>query len=187
MVQQKSDDKLTYVELRLFQSTLLSIVAVGLHADRALKGSITKHLSAREAISYSAISTLPLLEFGRCCQLDVNVSSEMIAKANTNMLCGGICCRLASLVGTIAKPSYVDICLCGIINKTSPRLENEYGAFAFDDALSLQRRSIFLAAMCPVASVSDRYDPTLSLYTPIQLAHKRQLLRRLRYLGYRPC
>ena len=138
LVRQKSEsDKLMYVEPKLFNAILSSIVTVGLHAWRVQNG--TENLAAREALSYCAIVTLPMIDYDKTIELEESESSMMIAKANTTRLCGGICCRLASMFGVIKRP-YSDICLCRLTDESDECLTADCGAFTFDDILPLQCR-----------------------------------------------
>jgi len=157
LVKQKSDDKLVHVESRLFRSVVSFVVAVGLHACRALKGTSTNHLSAREAISYCALSAVPLIEFDRGCQIDGSMSSNILLEANKNDMGGGICSRLVELIGASAKGA--DISLCGL---TCDGSGDECDTFVFDEITPLQCRCILLATMCPVVSSSEQYEPTMS-------------------------
>jgi hypothetical protein len=137
LVRQRSEGMLVHVEPDVLRAALSSIVAVGLHACRELRESASiDYSSAREAISHCAISTLQMLDLARAYEVDDDECSRMMARADTRGLCDGMCCRLASMVGAIARP-YSDICLCGLIRESSGRLADE---FYVEDILPLSCR-----------------------------------------------
>jgi hypothetical protein len=138
LVQQKCHGKLVHFEPKLLYDTVSSIVSVGLHACREGKNSVTA-LSAREAMSHCALSTLPMIEFGLSCELRDDQCTRQMTKVKRSRLCGGICCRLASMIGAIARPS-LEVCLCGLVYESNGRLADECGAFVLDDSLPLQCR-----------------------------------------------
>lgn len=138
LVQQKRDGKLVYIEPNLLYDAVSSIVNIGLHACRGRKSSVANS-SAGEAMTNFAFSTLSMIEFGPLCKLRNDASSKMITMANRSKLCGGICCRLASMIGAIARP-YSTVCLCGLVGESTSRLAEECGQFVLDVTLPLQCR-----------------------------------------------
>jgi len=137
LVRQRSEGMLVHVEPKVLRSALSSILAVGFHACRELRESASiDYLSAREAISRCAITTLQTLDLDRAYEVKDDECSRMMTRANTRGLCDGVCCRLASMVGAIARPSS-DICLCGLIRESSGHLADE---FYVEDILPLSCR-----------------------------------------------
>ena len=137
LVRQRSEGMLVHVEPDVLRSALSSIVAVGFHACCELRGSASiDYSSAREAISRCAITTSQTSDLDRAYEVEDDECSRMMARANTKGLCDGVCCRLASMVGAIARPSS-DICLCGLIRESSGHLADK---FYVEDILPLSCR-----------------------------------------------
>jgi hypothetical protein len=137
LVRQRSEGVLVHVEPDVLHYALSSIVAVGFHACRELRESESiDYSSAREAISRCAITTLQMLDLDRAYEVEDDECSRMMARANTRGLCDGVCCRLVSIVGAIARPSS-DICRCGLIRESSGHLVDE---FYVEDILPLSCR-----------------------------------------------